>query len=105
MTLSEALIDVWKQSMDTGSRSVELEGKSYAVDHTRSQALRTVSFVSAGELIDGIEQNPLTKSNWAKLATQGRRIMQYRCRGRYIGNVCEGKLTRYPAWKALGLPE
>jgi hypothetical protein len=31
--------------------------------------------------------------------------MQFRCKGRYIANVCEGKLFRYPAWTALALPD
>jgi len=53
----------------------------------------------------GIEQNPKTASRWAELARQGNRIMQFRCSGRYVANVCEGKLLRYPAWKALELPE
>jgi hypothetical protein len=35
----------------------------------------------------------------------GNRIMQFRCKGRYIANVCEGKLKRYPAWTALALPD
>ena len=36
---------------------------------------------------------------------RGNRIMQFRCKGRYVANVCEGKLLRYPAWKALTLPD
>ncbi|MGH7866735.1 MAG: hypothetical protein ACREP9_03645, partial [Candidatus Dormibacteraceae bacterium] len=55
--------------------------------------------------IDGIEQNPRTSSRWAKLATQGKRIMQFSHRGKYVGNVCEGELLRYPAWEVLNLPE
>jgi hypothetical protein len=31
--------------------------------------------------------------------------MQFRCKGRYVGNVCEGKLLRYPAWTSLALPD
>jgi hypothetical protein len=31
--------------------------------------------------------------------------MQFSCQNRYVANVCEGDLTRYPAWHALGLPE
>ena len=29
--------------------------------------------------------------------------MQFSCQGRYVGNVCEGRLTRYGAWRDLGL--
>ena len=55
--------------------------------------------------IIGIEQNPATSSRWAALAEEGKRIMQFRCKGCYVANVCEGKLLRYPAWGALKLPD
>jgi len=59
-----------------------------------------------GELyIMGIEQNPQTASQWTALARTGKRIVQFRCKRRYIANVCEGKLLRYPAWTALALPD
>ncbi len=61
---------------------------------------------SPGELsIIGIEQNPATNSRWAALARDGKQIMQFRCNGRNVANVCEGDLLRYPAWKGMGLPE
>jgi hypothetical protein len=31
--------------------------------------------------------------------------MQFSVQGQYVGNVAEGQLTRYPAWKQQGLPE
>jgi hypothetical protein len=31
--------------------------------------------------------------------------MQFRCKGCYVANVCEGKLLRYPEWRALKLPD
>jgi hypothetical protein len=31
--------------------------------------------------------------------------MQFRCKGRYVANVSEGKFLRYPAWRALALPD
>ncbi|MDD1711175.1 MAG: hypothetical protein LUQ37_09745 [Methanoregulaceae archaeon] len=55
--------------------------------------------------LDGIEQNPATTSQWAALARKGKRVMQFSCQNRYVANVCEGHLTRYPAWNALRLPE
>ncbi len=64
-----------------------------------------VSILHDERIIEGIEQNPLKTSTWAKRASQGERIIQFKLNGRYIGNVAEGKLTRYPAWKAQGLPE
>jgi len=105
MTLEEALISVWQQALAERKAAVELEGESYAVKATRAKRLRIVAFAYGPYRIDGIEQNPETSSRWAALARQGNRVMQFSCKGRYIGNVCEGKLLRYPAWHTLRLPE
>ena len=105
MTLGDTLIWVWRQSLAEGRGKVDVEDKHYAVGLFRAKKLRNVEF-SYGELsIIGIEQNPATNSRWASLARQGNRIMQFRCKGRYVANVCEGKLLRYPAWKGIGLRE
>jgi len=105
MTLGETLISVWRQSLAEGRQEVDLEGRHHSVGLFRAEKLRNVEF-SYGELsIIGIEQNPATNSRWAGLARQGNRIMQFRCKGRYVANVCEGKLLRCPAWKGMGLPE
>jgi hypothetical protein len=56
-------------------------------------------------MLDGIEQNPETSSRWAALAREGKRVMQFSHEHRYFANVCEGELTRYPAWSAQRLPE
>ena len=105
MTLGETLISVWQQSLADGQESVTLGHESYPVTVFRAKKLRSVNF-RYGELsIIGIEQNPKTASRWALLAQEGKRIMQFRCEGRYVANVCEGKLFRYPAWTALALPD
>ena len=105
MTLGEALVEVWRQVLVEGESRVEVDGKQYRVSATSRNKLRTVAFAAGGESFDGIEQNPNTASRWAKLAREGKRVMQFRCAGRYVGVVAEGKLTRYPAWRALNLPE
>ncbi len=105
MTLADVLLSVWKQAMADESPEVEVEGRRYPVDRTRGKHLRVVALLVYDQAIEGIEQNPETSSRWAKLAKEGQRIMQFSCRGRYFANVGEGRLTRYPAWKALGLPE
>lgn len=105
MTLGEDLIEVWRQTLVEGRPRVELAGKSYPVTATRGKKLRAVRFEYASFHIDGIEQNPATGSRWAHLAREGKRIMQFTLGRRYIGNVSEGELTRYPAWHALELPE
>jgi hypothetical protein len=104
-TLGEALISIWQQAMAEGKSVVELEGEVYPVGHTRAKRLRTVQFSFGPHRLDGIEQNPQTGSRWAQLAREGERIMQFSVNRRYVANVCEGKLLRYPAWKSLKLPE
>jgi hypothetical protein len=105
MTLGDTLISVWRQSLAEGRQKVDVEDKHYPVGLFRAKKLRNVEF-NYGELsVIGIEQNPATNSRWAGLARQGKRIMQFRYQGRYVANVCEGDLLRYPAWKGMGLPE
>ena len=105
MTLGETLISVWQQSLADGQEEVELGLESSPVTAFRAKKLRSVEFSYGALRIIGIEQNPATSSRWAALAREGNRIMQFRCTGRYVANVCEGKLLRYPAWRALALPD
>jgi len=105
VTLGDVMVAAWKQVLVENLPEVELLGRKHQVTRTRSAGLRIVSFVYQEFGIDGIEQNPEKTSRWAELARQGQRIMQFRCDNRFVANVCEGKLLRYPAWKAKGLPE
>ncbi len=105
MTLGETLVAVWRQVLVEGKAVVKLNGESCAVKRTRGKNLRTIQFTYGDYRIDGIEQNPQTSSRWAALAREGNRVMQFSCQGRYVGNVCEEKVLRYPAWGALRLPE
>ena len=104
MTLSETLILAWQQVLAEARPGVELEGRTYAVEKTRGRRLRTVDFAFGSHPLTGIEQNPTKASRWAQMARRGKRIMQFSIQGRYIGNVCEGRLTRYGAWQDLRLP-
>ncbi len=105
MSLAELLIRVWREVLVEGKEDLEVEGRRCGVGRTRNQGLRVVGFDYAGSHLEGIEQNPRTSSRWAKLATEGKQILQFSCGGRYVANVCDGRLTRYPEWKAQGLPE
>lgn len=104
MTLADVLVEVWRQVLVEGKSEVEVQGALRRVGRTRS-GFRVLSFAFAERAIDGIEQNPNTKSRWAKLAQSGSQIMQFTSGGRYFANVCDGTVTRYPAWKALSLPD
>lgn len=105
MPLFDVLLDVWRQALVEGAASVDVGGVPSAVERTRSSHLRMVSFTYEGHRCEGIEQNPETNSRWAQLAREGKVIMQFKCRGRYFANVCEGSVMRYPAWSSLGLPD
>ena len=105
MTLGDALISVWRQALEESRDTVEIEGERFQVTATRAKKLRTVEFQFGECRLDGIEQNPQTGSRWAQLAREGKLIMQFSVNRRYVANVCEGKLLRYPAWKSLKLPE
>lgn len=104
-TLAETLVSIWQQALNERRSTVQIGATQYAVGVTRSSRLRTVEFPYRRHRFAGIEQNPETSSRWAALAREGRRIMQFNCDGRYVANVCDGKLTRYPAWRSLHLPE
>jgi hypothetical protein len=104
-TLGETMLDVWRQLLVEEKDAVALDGKEHAVTRTPREALRTVYFAYGQFSIYAIEQNPRRTSEWAKRAREGERILQFSYRSRYIANVCEGRLTRYPAWKRAGLPE
>jgi len=57
--------------------------------------LRQVDFLFEGSEIRGLEQNPDTRSEWAKLARSGKKVMQFLSEGRYVANVVDGKVNRY----------
>ena len=105
MTLADTLVSIWQQILAEDKSTVDLEGKTYSVGNTRTKRLRTVRFDYTDYRLDGIEQNPATTSQWAALAREGKRVMQFSYRHRYVANVWDGRLTRYPAWNALRLPE
>ena len=95
MKLDEALVAVWRQVLDENANLVELEGQRYPVRRTSRRRLRQVDFSFAGQPLRGIEQNPETKSRWAKLAREGHQVMQFIAGGRYIANVVDGKVNSY----------
>lgn len=59
------------------------------------RSLRQVDFVFGGNEIRGLEQNPDTRSEWAKAARSGKKVMQFLTEGRYAANVVNGKIHRY----------
>jgi hypothetical protein len=95
MTLEEALLSVWRQSLAEDANLVELEGRKFPVRRTARQRLRQVEFEFQGESFRGIEQNPGRRSQWAGLARAGQKVMQFVSGGRYLANVADGAVTFY----------
>jgi hypothetical protein len=104
MGLGEVLVAVWHQIFIRGVADVTVGRRRFPAGFTTLRHLRTVEIPHGRYRLFGIEQNPRTSSRWAKLARQGKRIMQFSYRGRYVANVCEGELYRYSAWRTMKLP-
>lgn len=95
LSFEETLIEVWRQSLVENATVVQLDGNRYPVRRTPKRSLRQVDFVFDGNDIRGLEQNPDTRSKWAKLARSGKRVMQFLSGGRYVAVVVDGKAKLY----------
>lgn len=93
--LESALLLVWQQALADKKKIVEVGGETYAVRETAKSKLRQVDFRFDGRELRGLEQNPSTKSRWAKLAREGKQVMQFLEQGKYIAVVVEGKVHIY----------
>ena len=54
--------------------------------------LREVDFQFEEHKLRGLEQNPETRSRWAQLARQGKKVMQFVEQRPYIAVVVDGKV-------------
>jgi hypothetical protein len=81
--------------MMENSKVVQLDGPRFPVRQTSRSKLREVDFQFDGQTLRGLEQNPNTKSRWAQLASEGKKVMQFLSGGKYIGVVVDGKLRLY----------
>lgn len=93
--IGEVLTSVWRQALVDGATSVEIDGKQYPVKLTAKRGLKQVDFVFDGHDLRGLEQNPDTKSKWAAMARQGKRVMQFLDGGRYVAVVVDGEMKAY----------
>ena len=95
MSLDDALLNVWRQSLVENKKTVSLEGETLPVRSTAKRKLKQIDFQFDGKDLRGLEQNPDTKSRWAQLARSGAKVMQFLSEGRYVANVVDGKVTLY----------
>jgi len=94
-SLEQTLLEVWRQVLIENASVVVLDGKRYPVRITTRKGLRQVDFVFDGNEIRGLEQNPVTKSRWARFARSGKKVMQFLSEGQYVEHVVDGKATIY----------
>jgi len=100
LSFEQTLIEVWRQALVENAKVVVLGTQRYPVQRTSKRKLRQVDFVFDGNEIRGLEQNPDTKSRWAKLARAGKRVMQFLSGGRYVAVVVDGKMKLYARSKS-----
>ena len=93
--LEDTLILVWRQAMVEGAKTVILEGRDFPVRMTSRSRLRQVDFRFEGHELRGLEQNPETASRWARLAREGKKVMQFLSGRRYVAVVVDGKVRFY----------
>ena len=95
ISLEDAFLNVWRQSLVEKKKSVTLEGESFAVRSTAKRKLKQIDFQFDGKDLRGLEQNPDTKSRWAAMARDGKKVMQFLEAGRYVAVVADGKVHLY----------
>jgi hypothetical protein len=71
ISLEDALLNVWRQSLVENKKAVTPEGESFAVRSTAKRKLKQIDFQFDGKYLRGLEQNPGTKSRWAAMARNG----------------------------------
>jgi hypothetical protein len=94
-SLETVLVSVWQQSLIDKTKTVEIDGETYPVRQTSKSKLKQIDFRFDDRDLRGLEQNPNTKSRWAKLARGGKQVMQFLEHGRYIAVVVDGKVHIY----------
>jgi hypothetical protein len=99
-SLEDLLVHVCREILVEDARSVEIEGRSYAVKSTARRGLKQIDFRFSGRDLRGLEQNPDTKSRWAALARAGKKVMQFLDGGRYLAVVSDGKVHMYQKSRA-----
>ena len=93
--LKDTLLSVWRQVMVEDARTVTFAGQTFPVRATSRSHLREVDFQFEELELRALEQNPKTTSRWAKLARDGRKVMQFLSQGRYLAVVVDGKVQLY----------
>ena len=93
--VDDAFLSVWRQALLEQKRIVTVGNATFSVRRTVKHRLAQIDFQLDGVEFRGLEQNPQTKSRWAKMAREGAQVMQFLRAGRYVGVVADGVLKHY----------
>jgi hypothetical protein len=93
--LESTLITVWEQALVDNKKTVDLDGETYPIRQTAKSKLKQIDFRFEDRELRGLQQNPNTKSRWAKLAREGKKVMQFLEKGKYIAVIVGGKVHIY----------
>jgi hypothetical protein len=93
--LADVLISVWRETLIENANAIVIDGHKFRVRRTSRSKLREGDFEFDGQTLRAVEQNPATSSRWAHLAREGKKVMQFLSRGKYIANVVDGKAKIY----------
>lgn len=96
ISLEDALVTVWRQSLVENKKTVSLEGENFPVRPTAKRRLKQIDFRFDEKDLRGLEQNPDAKSRWAAMARSGKKVMQFLEAGKYVAVVVDGKAHLYP---------
>jgi hypothetical protein len=94
-TVDEAFLSVWRQALVEQKKIITVGDATFSVRRTAKHRLAQIDFELDGVEFRGLEQNPQTKSRWAKMAREGAKVMQFLRAGRYVGVVADGVLKHY----------
>ena len=86
---------MWRQALVEQKKIITVGDATFSVRRTAKHRLAQIDFELDGVEFRGLEQNPQTKSRWAKMAREGAKVMQFLRAGRYVGVVADGVLKHY----------
>jgi hypothetical protein len=93
--IDDAFLAVWRQALVEEKKIITVGDATFSVRRTTKNRLAQIDFELVGIEFRGLEQNPQTKSRWAKMAREGAKVMQFLRAGRYVGVVADGVLKHY----------
>jgi len=93
--IDDAFLSVWRQALVEHKKIISVGDVTFSVRRTTKNRLAQIDFEVDGVEFRGLEQNPQTKSRWAKMAREGAKVMQFLRAGRYVGVVADGVLKHY----------